>query len=507
MRVLLFCVLFVAALGAGLVFSSLVHEEYDYRQEYRPQYHFSPPVNWMNDPNGLVYLDGEYHLFYQYNPLGNDWGHMSWGHAVSRDLVHWENLPVALHEEHGIMIFSGSAVVDSSNSSGLGTPENPPLVAIYTGHTERLQTQNIAFSVDRGGTWKKYEGNPVLDIGKKDFRDPKVFRHGPTGRWIMAVALPVERKISFYGSDDLIRWNHLSDFGPAGAVEGIWECPDLFELPVEGSAKRKWVLIVSLNPGAIAGGSGMQYFVGDFDGTRFTARASEGPKWVDYGRDFYAAVSWSDIPEADGRRIWLGWMSNWEYAGSIPTFPWRGAMSVPRALTLIGKGSGFELVQTPVQELHQLRSQVLQVSNAGFSAVNRRLGGIRGNLFEVEAQFRPGSARELGIAVRVGDGQRTRIGYDAPASVVYVDRTESGNVSFHPAFPGRHSAPVSLVQGIVKLHFFVDRSSVELFVNGGERVITDLIFPDGSGLGFGLYEEGGEAEVMNLKVWRLDSTW
>jgi fructan beta-fructosidase len=228
---------------------------------------------------------------------------------------------------------------------------------------------------------------------------------------------------------------------------------------------------------------------------------------VDYGRDFYAAVSWSDIPEADGRRIWLGWMSNWEYAGSIPTFPWRGAMSVPRALTLIGKGSGFELVQTPVQELHQLRSQVLQVSNAGFSAVNRRLGGIRGNLFEVEAQFRPGSARELGIAVRVGDGQRTRIGYDAPASVVYVDRTESGNVSFHPAFPGRHSAPVSLVQGIVKLHFFVDRSSVELFVNGGERVITDLIFPDGSGLGFGLYEEGGEAEVMNLKVWRLDSTW
>jgi fructan beta-fructosidase len=507
MRVIVFCVLFVVVLGVGLLFSSLVHEEYDYRQEHRPQFHFSPPVNWMNDPNGLVYLDGEYHLFYQYNPFGNEWGHMSWGHAVSPDLVRWEHLPVALPEEDGVMVFSGSAAVDFSNTSGFGTPDTPPLVAIYTGHTERLQTQNIAFSIDRGRSWKTYDGNPVLDTGKKDFRDPKVFRHAPTGRWIMAVALPVERKISFYGSEDLIRWDHLSDFGPAGAVDGIWECPDLFELPVEGSASRKWVLIVSLNPGSIAGGSGMQYFVGDFDGTRFTAKASEGPKWVDYGRDFYAAVSWSDIPEADGRRIWLGWMSNWDYAGSVPTSPWRGAMSIPRALKLKEKGTGFDLVQTPLEELKVLRTEVMNLDNLGLARAGRRLGELRGDTLEIQAEIRVGSARDLGLAVRIGNGQNTRAGYDSGQSVVYVDRTESGKADLHPAFPGRHSAPLSPRQGIVKLHVFVDRSSVELFANDGERVITDLIFPDGSSLGLGLYEEGGTAEVISLKVWKLDSIW
>ena len=243
-----------------------------YREPFRPQYHFTPARNWMNDPNGLVYYKGEYHLFYQHNPFGNTWGHMSWGHAVSRDLVHWTHLPLAIPEMGDEMVFSGGAVVDKRNTSGFGTRANPPMVAIYTAARPGSQAQALAYSLDRGRTWTRYAGNPVLDIGSAEFRDPNVFWYEPEQRWIMAVALAVERKISFYSSPDLKTWTHLSDFGPAGAVGGVWECPDLFPLPVDGDRGRtKWVLVVSLNPGGIAGGSGSQYFVGRFDGRRFVA--------------------------------------------------------------------------------------------------------------------------------------------------------------------------------------------------------------------------------------------
>ena len=220
-----------------------------YKEQWRPQFHFSPATNWMNDPNGLVFYDGEYHLFYQFNPFGHKWGHMSWGHAVSRDLLHWDHLPVALAEENGVMIFSGSAVVDWNNSSGFGKNGKPPLVAIYTGHYTRkpLQNQQIGYSTDRGRTWTKYAGNPVLDIGEKDFRDPKVSWHEPTKRWVMVVSWPTQRKVRFYASPNLKDWTHLSDFGPAGSTKGIWECPDLFPLPHEG--KTKWVLIVNVGSG------------------------------------------------------------------------------------------------------------------------------------------------------------------------------------------------------------------------------------------------------------------
>src|SRR5688572_24942159 len=243
-----------------------------YDEPFRPQFHFTPPKNWMNDPNGMVYFEGEYHLFYQYNPEGDKWGHMSWGHAVSQDLVEWEHLPVALKEEDDIMIFSGSAVVDWKDTSGFGQKGKPPLVAIYTGHYTKkpLQNQQIAYSNDRGRTWTKFKGNPVLDIGEKDFRDPKVFWYEPSSRWIMTVAWPVERKVRFYSSPDLKKWTHLSDFGPAGAVSGIWECPDLFPLRAEGTRDEKWILIVNLGSGAPARGSGTQYFVGKFDGKIFT---------------------------------------------------------------------------------------------------------------------------------------------------------------------------------------------------------------------------------------------
>jgi fructan beta-fructosidase len=243
-----------------------------YQEPFRPQFHFSPAKNWMNDPNGLVYYKGEYHLFYQHNPFGDTWGHMSWGHAVSRDLVHWEHLPVAIPEQGNEAIFSGSAVVDRHNTSGLGTRRNPPMVAIYTSAYPDDQQQSLAYSTDRGRTWTKYSGNPVLDDADREFRDPKVFWYEPERKWVMVLAKAVQRKVAIYESKDLKSWRHLSDFGPANAVAGIWECPDLFQLPVDGDRRnKKWVMVVSLNPGSIAGGSGTQYFVGDFDGTRFTA--------------------------------------------------------------------------------------------------------------------------------------------------------------------------------------------------------------------------------------------
>jgi len=278
-----------------------------YDETYRPQYHFTPAKNWMNDPNGPIYYKDEYHLFFQYNPFGNVWGHMSWGHAVSRDLVHWQHLPVAIPEENGIMIFSGSTVVDWHNSSGfckeVSVAEPSCLVAIYTGHTEKLQTQNLAYSNDRGRTWTKYSGNPVLDLHMQDFRDPKVFWHEPSHKWVMVAALPTLHKVRFFGSTDLKHWSTLSDFGPAGGTAGVWECPDLFPLPVEGEGgQTRWVLSINLNPGGLAGGSGDQYFVGQFDGATFVnANPAEQVLWADYGKDFYASTSFSNILATDGR--------------------------------------------------------------------------------------------------------------------------------------------------------------------------------------------------------------
>ena len=372
-----------------------------YQEQYRPQYHFTPASNWMNDPNGMVYHDGEYHLFYQYNPFGDRWGHMSWGHAVSPDLLHWEHLPVAIPESEGVMAFSGSAVVDWNNTSGFGTADEPPLVAIYTGHTGERQSQYLAYSTDRGRTWTVYDGNPVLDIGLKDFRDPKVFWHDEQERWVMVVALPDQYRVSFYASPDLKEWTHLSDFGPAAAVGGIWECPDLFQLPVDGDPDNtRWVLIVNLNPGSMAGGSGTQYFIGDFDGTHFTAEApaagttSEGMAmeaalWADYGKDFYAAVSWSDIPEEDGRRIWLGWMSNWQYANDIPTSPWRSAQSIPRTLELRTTPEGLRMVQRPVEELQTLRGEIRRIGSRSLPEGSQPLAseGIAGSALEIIAEF------------------------------------------------------------------------------------------------------------------------
>jgi len=466
----------------------------------RPRYHFTPPQNFMNDPNGLVFYDGEYHLFYQHNPFGEVWGHMSWGHAVSRDLVHWEHLPVALHEEDGVMIFSGSAVVDWQNTSGFGKDSHPPLIAIYTGHSEEEQNQNIAYSLDRGRTWIKYEGNPVLSIGAREFRDPKVFWHEPTQRWIMVTALSDQFKVRFDSSQDLKRWTHLSDFGPSSAVDGIWECPDLFSLPVESdSEKIKWVLKVD-----VLKGTGAQYFIGDFDGTRFIIDATDDRILrVDYGDDFYAAQSWSDEP--NDRRIWVGWLNNWHYANLIPTSPWRGLFSIPRELRLRQYPEGLRLIQKSIKELTELRQPLYHANDTDIAAINSQLIELKMDIAgEIKVEFALGTASEFGIKICTGDAEETVIGYDSHLQEMFVDRQHSGDSAFSDKFAGVNRAPLTVQQGKIRMHIFIDSCSVEVFANDGCIVISDLIFPNSQNLSLEIFASDGDIYLNKVDVWKLD---
>ncbi|QFR02257.1 glycoside hydrolase family 32 protein [Streptomyces phaeolivaceus] len=799
-----------------------------YSETYRPQFHFTPERNWMNDPNGLVYYQGEYHLFYQYNPNGNSWADMSWGHAVSEDLVHWEELPLALSHDDEEMVFSGSAVVDENNTSGLGTKQNPPMVAIYTRHDRStgIQSQALAHSTDRGRTWTRYQGNPVLDIGSKEFRDPKVQWYAPTQSWLMTVSLSTEHKVRFYSSKNLKDWTQLSEFGPAGATGGVWECPDLFPLAVDGDKSNiKWVLVVNINPGGIAGGSAAQYFVGDFDGTKFTAEddgtytppagtvvqdfegsgfgawtatgtafgpgpaagtldgqqtvsgfdgsglansfhsgdgttgtltspaftvdspylnfkigggrhphrpgtvladfeggaygdwtatgdafgqapatgtlpgqqqvsgfqggglvntflngdagtgtltspeftldkryvnfligggnhpaGSAGPTalellvdgqvvrsatgkdaealetaswdvgdlagkkarirmvddntggwghinadqivlsdtealpgsqetsvnlivdgqvvrsatgsdsetldwasfdmrpylgkqariqlvdmntggwghiladrfttaaspalsvlrragWVDYGKDYYAAVSWENTPGSE--RHMIGWMNNWDYAGAVPTSPWRGVQSIPRQMALRTVDGRVRLTSEPVNSVKSLRqaSPATATPDTVTNTSKALIGpAAEGKALDIEATFSPQDADRFGLKVRTGaGGEETVIGYDTTTQELYVDRTRSGAVDFNGTFPGVQTAPLKTDNGRIRLRILVDWSSVEVFGGNGEAVITDQIFPDPASQGVRVFAENGSVKLDEATVWHLDS--
>jgi levanase len=810
-----------------------------FSETYRPQFHYTPQKNWMNDPNGLVYYKGEYHLFYQYNPNGDSWGDMSWGHAVSRDLVHWKELPLALSHDDKEMVFSGSAVVDWNNTTGFGTKKNPPMVAIYTSYDKNtgVQAQSIAYSTDRGRTWTRYQGNPVIDIGSKDFRDPKVQWYAPTKSWLMTVSLSAEHKVQFYSSKNLKDWKLQSEFGPAGATGGVWECPDLFPLAVDGDENNiKWVLVVNINPGGIAGGSAAQYFIGDFDGKKFTAQdkgtytppsgtvvqdfegtdfgtwksngtafgkgpssgaldgqlsvegfegkglansfhggdastgvltspaftvdspylnfkvgggrhphvpgtvmeqapppegtvladfeggsygdwtttgdafgsapatgtlpnqqevsgflgsglvnsylngdsttgsltspeftidksyinfligggnhgaasadptaiellvdgkvvrsatgqdaealnwaswdvgdlagkkaqirivddntggwghinvdhimlsdteaqpvsqetsvnlvvdgevvrsatgsnsenldwasfdlrpyqgekaqiqivdmntagwghiladqftAAETPAlsvvqradWADYGKDYYAAVSWENAP--GGKRYMIGWMNNWDYAGAVPTSPWRGTQSVPREMALRTIDGRIRLTSKPINSLDSLREKPpatatgLTVKNTSKPLIGP---AAQGKALDIEATFSLADADRFGLKVRTGaGGQETVIGYDTESEELYVDRTRSGAVDFNSAFPGVQRAPLKAENGKVKLRILVDWSSVEVFGGSGEAVITDQIFPDPASEGVQVFAENGSVKLDKARVWHLDS--
>jgi len=437
---------------------------------YRPAHHFTPPQNWTNDPNGMVYLDGEYHLFYQYNPFGDKWGHMSWGHAVSKDLVTWEHLPVAIPEfDNGngttTMIFSGSAVVDSANTSGFFEEGfTKGMVAIFTAHIDSSGTgvgqyQSIAYSSDKGRTWKHYEENPVLDIGLKDFRDPNVIWNQQRNSWLMSVVKPLVYTVQFYESHDLKNWSLLSEFGKQGDTTRIWECPSLFEVPVEGSSESKWVLLVSSGH-KMEGFVGMQYFVGDFDGTHFIVQKQESVFQLDVGKDFYAAIPFNNRPKTQKNPIVMGWTNNWAYANDIPTVGFRGGFSFPRELTLIEQNGTYKLKNSPIVskeiktvELNKSKSEV------AFEIPVFHL--------KIENQKEP-----FEVLFKRSESELTRI-LVANGELIF-DRTKSGKTDFNRSFP---SIDIMEVGEISKLDIYMDESIIEVFVNDGEQVMTHQIFP------------------------------
>jgi fructan beta-fructosidase len=508
------CFLLVAACCAVGAQTRIVLQNQN--DEWRPKYHFTPPRHWMNDPHGLVFYEGEYHLFYQHNPLGLTSEHKSWGHAVSTDLVRWQHLPVALKEENGVEMYSGSVVVDGNNTSGLcqtpSTTDKSCLVAIYTAHTPTKEAQHLAFSNDRGRTWTKYAGNPVLEIGAQDFRAPKVFWHAASKQWVMVVAVPKEKKVRLYGSANLKTWKLLSEFGPAGVTEGEWEGPDLFELPIEGNRNNKrWVLVVSTNSGGAAGGSGVQYFIGTFDGVKFTNDNAPATKlYLDYGKDLYAATTWSDIAPSDGRRILLGWMTNLQYASRQPTAPWRGMLSVPRILTLRKTSEGLRVQQQPIAELQTLREK--QVSYGSRQVVEGQpllaSEGVSGDALEIIAEFEIGKAKEFGFVLRAQKEQKTIVGYDVAKKELFIDRSQAGESDFAPeSFPGRHAVTLQPDGKKIRLQILLDRASVEVFGNEGIVTLTDTIFPEPTSVKAEIYVKEGKVRLEALDVWQLKSVF
>ncbi|MBC6993637.1 glycoside hydrolase family 32 protein [Neolewinella lacunae] len=468
---------------------------------YRPAYHFTPPAGWMNDPNGMVYFEGEYHLFYQHFPDGNTWGPMHWGHAVSSDLVTWEHLPIALAPDEKGYIFSGSAVVDRGNTSGFGQGGRPPLVAMFTYHDmaaekagkQDFQSQAIAYSNDRGRTWTKYAGNPVIpNQGVRDFRDPKVFWDAAHRQWTMVLA--AQDRVQFFSSPDLKNWTYRSDFGASAPNHaGVWECPELFPLKISESGETAWVLLVSINPGGANGGSGTFYFVGDWDGSTFRPRKEAIPtpqdtvQWVDYGRDNYAGVTFSDVPATDGRRIFMGWMSNWDYANEVPTTTWRSAMTLPRELTLHDTDFGTRLHQQPARELLKLRGQriPLEMPRIGDGTTTIDLSQLpAAGVFELDLTIDlvDSDAEELYLTLSDATGEQFyRVGYSRRSGVdnaFFTDRRQAGQTDFRPSFaPGLTVAPRWSNEGNLRIHAFFDRTSAEVFFDGGDPVLTDIFFP------------------------------
>ena len=456
--------------------------------DHRPAYHYTAERHFLNDPNGLVRHDGVWHMYYQYNPLDNVHGNTSWGHATSADLVSWTERPVAISFDQNEDVWSGSVVADPHDTAGFGRAGQTALVAVYTSGrgSEGVQGQSLAYSLDAGTTWTKHAGNPVLDIGSPEFRDPKVFWDRLRGRWTMVVALSAEHRVSIYTSPDLLDWTHRSDHGPVGRVDDVWECPDLFPLADRG--RTGWVMTISV-------GGRVQYSVGDFDGARFTATTTGV---LDHGADFYAAVTYNGAP--DDRRLMVGWMSRWEYAQDTPTGDWRGAMSVTRELSLTTVNGRPALLQTPVplESLGLERTWVGSRTFTGTSPVH-----ANGTAYRLQASLAPHSAEDFGVDVLVGGEQRTRIGYDVTRGQLYLDRTRSGESAFSDTFAAIHRVRLDLHNRPLELTVLVDACSVEVFANAGRVSITDLVFPDPASDGIQLFSEGGPTRLERMEVIQL----
>jgi levanase/fructan beta-fructosidase len=437
------------------------------REKYRPMYHHTPKWGWMNDPNGMFYKDGVWHLFFQWNPYGSQWENMTWGHSTSRDLVHWEQQPTAIEPDALGSIFSGSAVVDKDNTAGFGAGA---IIAMYTS-AGRHQTQSIAYSTDGGKTFTKYAGNPVITYPAPDFRDPKVFWHEDTQRWI--VVLAVGQEVQFYSSKNLKEWTYESSFGHGyGNHDGVWECPDLIEL----GAKKEWVLLLNINPGGPYGGSATQYFTGTFDGHKFVCNSKPSTtKWMDYGKDHYATVTFSNAP--DGRHVALAWMSNWQYAGVVPTMQFRSANSISRDLGLFTSGDETYMSCVPSKEMDAVRGMQIKKPN---------------NACEIVVDVK-GSAV---ITLQNGKGEKVVMRYNEAERTFAMDRKESGMTSFSDAFPVETVAPT--YGSIRQLRIFIDNASIEAFDSEGKMVMTNTVFPTEP---YNMVKvSGGKAKIYELKI-------
>lgn len=477
-----------------------------YSENYRPQYHFSPPAHWMNDPNGLVFYKDTYHLFYQYYPEDTKWGPMHWGHATSKDLKSWKNKKVAIYPDSLGYIFSGSAVVDLKNTSGFGTEENPPMVAMFTYHNAEkekagdndYQTQGIAYSLDNGETWKKYENNPVVKNtnGQKDFRDPKIFWHEESQKWILVLVAGDHAEI--YNSTDLKSWQHLSDFGKnMGAHGGVWECPDFFPLKAK-NGETKWVLFISINPGAPNGGSGTQYFIGDFDGKSFKTDQKQ-EKWLDYGRDNYAGITYNNLPTDE--RTFIGWMSNWFYAEQTPTTTWRSATTLPRKLELF-------------------RDSTLYVSSYPVSSITANLDYFPPKKVSVDKQVYtdsllqqshlkfelPRPLHDFEITYGNDKGDSLKLGYTIQENVFYLDRTHAGKNDFSDKFaePVMKAPAHFKNENTVEISIFTDQSSIEFFADEGATVLTAQVFPN---MPYNTLTIKTQDEAGNLTLAHVPSIW
>ena len=475
------------------------------REKYRPVYHHTPLYGWMNDPNGMFYKDGVWHLYYQWNPYGSKWQNMTWGHSTSKDLVTWEHHPTAI-EANGLgAVFSGSSVVDSGNTAGFG---KDAVVSLYTS-AGASQIQSLAHSEDGGETFEIYPANPVLTL-ESEARDPNMFWDATNKRWVLSLAHALDREMLFFTSPDLKEWTLQSAFGKGvGAQEGVWECPDLFPLTVDGTDEEKWVLVCNINPGGPFGGSATQYFVGDFDGTSFKADTDASgnipTKWMDYGKDHYATVSWSNAP--DNRRTISGWMSNWQYAGEVPTMQYRSANTIPREAGLFRGADGqIYMSSSPSPKLINLRDkETVKARNKSVSRKAREfaLPASNGGVCEILLDLDCRKADSISIKIANKADEFVMLRYNPSDHTLSFDRNHSGIVDFSQDFPAVTVAPTFENGNKISLRIFVDKSSMEVFGNNGKFVMTNLVFPTSPYSTLSISSDGGSAKIENLKIYSI----
>ena len=473
------------------------------REKYRPAYHHTPLYGWMNDPNGMVYHDGVWHLCYQWNPFGSKWQNMTWGHSTSRDLIHWEPQEPTLLPDGLGTIFSGSSAIDEANSAGFGKNS---IVTLFTS-AANSQVQSLAYSNDGGYTYTTYPGNPVLTL-ESEARDPNMFWNEETKQWTLILAQALDHEMLIFTSPDLKSWTLQSSFGKGlGAQDGVWECPDLFELPVTGTQEKKWVLICNINPGGPFGGSATQYFTGSFDGKTFKvdtdASGNVPTKWLDYGKDHYATVSWSDTP---GRRTVIGWMSNWQYAAEVPTLQFRSANTLPREMGVFKVDDQYYVSSKPSPELDALRGKIthnakrIQVGKRAHTvSLPQENDGICEILMNVDAK----RSKQLKMTLANKAQEKVTIIYDVEKETISFDRTQSGIVDFSQDFPAVTVTPTYENDGSVNLRLFIDRSSMELFEQEGRFVMTNLVFPTSPYTTLSFQAEEGSAKVNNLQIYSI----